>query len=98
MSNSYCFVLVQDDVYSKSGEEAQYLTFDADSKFDAVCKVADHYNIVGYDDIEADGLRFNDVCKCLQEYGDPYYICVIVHKGAVIFKGRNRVCKFDEIR
>lgn len=97
MANSYCFTLLQDDVYSAHGEEAEYLTFDADSKLDAVVKVADHYNIVSYDDVEEDGLSFKDVCKIIKDFSDDVFICVIVYKGEVVYKGSPKVCGFNSI-
>ena len=100
MANSYCFTLLQDDVYSAHGEEAEYLTFDADSKLDAVVKVADHYNIVGYDDVEDDGLSFKDVCKFIKDSSKEFsdvFICVIVYKGEVVYKGSPKVCSFNSI-
>lgn len=101
MANSYCFTLLQDDVYSNHGEEAEYLTFDANSKLDAVVKVADHYNIVGYDDVEDDSLSFKDVCKILKDFAkdfpDEFFICMIVYKGEVVYRGDPKVCCFNSI-
>ena len=64
-ANASCFVLLGDGSLA-SGAVAEYRTFNARSKFDAVCKVADYYNIVGLDDIKDDELGFDDVCGILR--------------------------------
>lgn len=98
MANASCFVLLEDGSLS-SGAVAEYRTFNALSKFDAVCKVADYYNIVGLDDIKDDELGFDDVCECIldcaADAGDC--VCVITFKGETVFENED-ACKIGTIR